>query len=404
MILLVGVSVRALMESAAESGYEAMGIDYFGDIDACRQGKTMNLTVDYGVRPTVKNLLEVAKNVSCRSLIYASGPENAPEQLDYWEERGLLKGNGVSVLRKVRNPRELRRSLGQVGAKMPGFCSVKEWRYPPNRKRWLLKPLNRGGGHGILALPEEKEDANRLISALPDPTQYIIQEFMSGIPGSVSFLANGQKAVVLGTSRQLIGSRGKERPFLYEGNIVPLDLRGMMNPKDFEKEITKMVQHITKDFGLKGINTLDFIVNRDGIWVLEVNPRWSASVELIEKALGERLFACHLAACNGADLEGMTDLLKRIQTANTHTFWGKRVVYAPESGVIVQCDGNQLEYLYRQGVRDIPRKDTKIEKGQPICSVLTSGATDRHCELRLGVKAKWAGQFFGQCGVMAVAR
>ncbi len=41
---------------------------------------------------------------------------------------------------------------------------------------------------------------------------------------------------------------------------------------------------VTGEFGLVGVNGIDFIV-RDGIpYAIEVNPRWCASMELVERA------------------------------------------------------------------------------------------------------------------------
>ncbi len=393
MILLVGASVRALMESAVESGHEVIGIDFFSDIDTRWQGKTINLSEDYGLKPTIKHVLEVAKTISCDGLVYASGPENTTKELNYWERKGLLRGNGISTLTKVRNPWKLHQSLGKIGVKMPRFCSVGEWKYHEDVKRWLLKPLNRGGGHGIVELSKKKEDVLDLLSGLSRPACFIVQEYIDGIPGSVTFLANGRKAVVLGTSRQLI-SENIFRPFLYEGNIVPLDIHTVMNPLDFEKQITTICEHLSKDFSVIGINTVDFIINEEGIWILELNPRWSASVELIEKSLGKRLFAYHLAACKGMEL---TQNIQQCKPPNK--FWGKRIVYAPAPSIIENLTMAQLRRLYEEGVRDIPSMGTIIPKGQPLCTVLAEGVTDQNCNMRLKIKTEWIQRFFGETGV-----
>jgi len=412
MILLVGASVRALMESAAESGYETVGLDFYGDADTCWQGSTLSLPGDYGLKPTVKHLLEVARTISCHGLVYASGPENTPRELEFWERCGILLGNGVSSLTKARNPWELCRSLGQVGVRMPRFSTVENWKQIEDGEKWLLKPLNRGGGHGILELPERREDAEKLVSGLLHPAQFIIEEFQAGIPGSVTFLANGQQAVVLGTSRQLSGRQEDKRPFLYQGNIVPLDMKGLMDQEVFNKELTKAAEVLTKDFGLKGINTLDFSVNREGVWILELNPRWSASVELIERSLGQRLFAAHLAGCGEEELTSIKSILQRsprnaqlknrqkIKNRQTLPFWGKRIVYAGISGEMAYGNEKSLLFLYKQGVRDIPRAGTKIERGQPLCTVLAQGFSDQDCAQRLLAKVEWAEQLFRKAEIL----
>ena len=82
---------------------------------------------------------------------------------------------------------------------------------PPGQ--WLLKPRDSGGGIGITWARE----GNQL------PAGYLLQEFQDGIPASVSFLADGRDAVILGMSEQLIGwGEFGARGFAYCGNIVPL--------------------------------------------------------------------------------------------------------------------------------------------------------------------------------------
>jgi predicted ATP-grasp superfamily ATP-dependent carboligase len=259
----------------------------------------------------------------------------------------------------------------------------------------LLKPLDGGGGRGVRALPQEKDTAQRLISGLQEPARYIVQEHISGFPASVTFLADGQRTEVLGTSRQLTVRQGANN-FIYAGNIVPFDtslISGASRTLDvFEKSLWRICSHLSTVFCLRGINTLDFVINSKGIWVLEVNPRWSASVELIERWRGERLFVRHLAACRASQRRIPLDRDEGGLNRNRQGFWGKRIVYA-KSSFQVGC-GLDLGYLYEQGVRDIPVAGTKIEKGEPICTVLSPAASDAACLRKLQLKAGWVRRFF----------
>lgn len=393
MILLVGASVRALMESAVESGSQVTGLDFFGDVDTRLLGETKDLVRDFGLQPSIRVLLEVAKSISCEGLVYGSGPENSPEGLAYWEDQGLLLGNGAAVLTKVRNPWLLCQCLEQIGVKMPQFCSVEQWKQDKNKKQWLLKPMHRGGGNGIVELPRKKEAVEALLSSLENSDKYIIEEFIKGIPASATFLANGREAVLLGTSRQLIGEERLAKPFRYVGNIVPLAVPEL---QVLAQELEKVIQHLTASFGLRGVNTLDFIINTEGIWVLELNPRWSGSVELIENYLGERLFVRHLMACRGQEFI-CQELFDGKQIRGLQpTYWGKILVYAEYPFTVKKCGEKEVRFLYKNGVRDIPRAGTRIAKGSPICTVLTEASSDRDCERRLQAKSEWALSFLGQ--------
>ena len=308
----------------------------------------------------------------------------------------MLLGNKVAVLDQVRDPWKLKQALAEIEVAMPEFHRVDDWDPDTQGKIMLLKPLDGGGGRGVRVLPQEKDTAQGIISSLQKPARYIVQDYISGFPASVTFVADGQRTEVLGTSRQLTVRQGALN-FINAGNIVPFDtslISGISVSLDvFEERLWRICSHLSTVFHLRGINTLDFVINSKGIWVLEVNPRWSASVELIEEWRGERLFAKHLAACRVSQrslpFNGDESRLNQKRPG----FWGKRIVYA-KSSFQVGC-GLDLSYLFEQGVRDIPVAGTKIEKGEPICTVLSSAASDAACWRMLLLKAGWVRRFLG---------
>lgn len=399
MLLLVGVSVRALIESAAASGYRVRGIDFFGDADALWHGQVVSLE-DLGKTQTVKNLFEVAKTIPCSGLVYASGPENTPEELHFWESRGLLCGNEGEVLKKVRDPWRLQQCLNIAGVAMPPFYSPEQWNRGAKTGRWLLKVLNRGSCHGITELPADDNSVQKALAETDDLSPLIIQEYIEGISASATFLANGKEAAVLGTSRQLIGRNRRNRSFSYEGNIVPLDPRAALDLQDFRNKINEIAKRLTSCFALKGINTVDFILNAEGIWILEVNPRWSGSVELIERARGKSLFGDHLTGCKGRELPRFQKVIAESADGGEElrNFIGKKLVFADKNLSIGELREQDYRSLYEQGVRDIPRAKTEIAKGQPLCTVLVEGISDQDCFTRLQEKSQLIHQYFEKTG------
>lgn len=383
MILLVGASVRALTESAASSKIQVTGIDFFGDLDCC--GEILTPNKQRSAFSTL-GLLKIAQGLKCQGLVYGSGPENHWEALRYWEDQNLLLGNGYNTLVKARNPYLLRETLGQIGVKMPDFFSPNQ--IPPAGS-WLLKPLFRGGGHGIARLPSEEAGIRSVLSQLDDAERYIVQEFQDGIPASMTFLADGKKVLLLGFSYQLIQEDSEKNSFLYTGNIVP-----MPSPyPSFGEDMAVLASHLTADFGLKGINTLDFILCENGVRVLEINPRWSGSVELIEAWLGRSLFLDHIKACGGelpqaAEWEGLL-------SACSSRFFGKKILYANTSFTIRNYEEG-WQSLYEYGLRDIPRPGGLTMKGEPICTVLADGSSKEECMSALEKKAHWAREFYEQ--------
>jgi predicted ATP-grasp superfamily ATP-dependent carboligase len=125
-----------------------------------------------------------------------------------------------------------------------------------------------------------------------------------------------------------------------------------------------------------GVNGIDVVVRDGQVFVLELNPRYSASMELIERGGALNVFETHVAACGGV-------LAKTIGAPRD--VLGKAVLWARRDIVI----GNTRGWLSRDDVRDIPHPGERIRRGHPICTVFARGRDDAACygELAAGVAA-----------------
>ena len=386
MLLLIGASVRDLTESAAESGLQFTGIDFFGDLD-CR-GKVITPDISSDLEPTTQGLLKIARGIECRGLVYGSGPENHRHALRYWEKRGLLLGNGYDSLVQARNPYLLREVLRKINVNMPRFYSPDQ---APLSGSWLLKPLSGGSGTGIVRLPPKEAGIRGVLSRLHKPSRYIVQEYQDGIPASITFLADGSSALPVGSSYQIIQERNGKHPFRYIGNIVPLPAPS----PGFWNDMAGIASHLTAAFGLRGLNTLDFILCGSGIRVLELNPRWSGSVELIEAWLARRLFLDHVRACGGELPMGAK--WEEIVSARPLRFYGKKILYS-DTSFTVQDYREGWQPLYQYGIRDIPRPGSPVQEDEPICTVLADGTSKEACMSKLEEKARLVRGFYEQKG------
>jgi len=123
-------------------------------------------------------------------------------------------------------------------------------------------------------------------------------------------------------TRQLLGRDfDLSRPFLYVGSIGPLVLR--------DRELARLdaLANVLAANGLVGLFNIDFVRNEAGLWPIEVNPRHSASVEVIERAVGLAALHWHVMACREGALPQSVPL-------SSDRCAGKAVVYAQQSGAI----------------------------------------------------------------------
>jgi predicted ATP-grasp superfamily ATP-dependent carboligase len=209
--------------------------------------------------------------------------------------------------------------------------------------------------------------------------EHLLQAPIEGRPASAVFVADGERSVVLGLTEQLIGrDELGGRGFCWCGNILPLadarhDTFAVLD------SVEAMIAALTRRFGLRGVNGIDVVVaegphglghGRPRPYLVEVNPRYTASMELVEHAYGLNIFAHHVAAMEG-DLPEFS-LADRLQSG--YAYLGKGVVYARRTLVMPET-----ENWFERGRRDIPFPGERIESGHPVCTVLARGESRAGC-------------------------
>jgi len=303
-----------LAELARRDG--VIAFDLFGDLDLRRMARVVK-------RENLTALVDAAMEEEPGEVIYGASFENHPTLVERLAERHTLLGNPPEVLRAVRDPARLAAVLGDSYARST-FT-------PPSSGRWLRKPMRGGGG---IRVREWRG------GALPAGT--FLQERIDGVPCSVAAIGDGKDAVVLGLSEQLVGERAfGVRGHRWCGNLVP---PRVPVPLDQPQAICS---RLAAAFGLRGPFGVDFIWDGERAWTIEVNPRPTASLEVIQPARAA----------------------------------GKAVLFATED-LVVDSEG----WLER-GVRDVPHPGERIAKGRPICTIVTTAATPEEALAALEAEA-----------------
>jgi predicted ATP-grasp superfamily ATP-dependent carboligase len=349
-VLIAGLTTRALAESAARAGAAIVTVDYFGDLDQARLCETHSLR-ERGLGYSAAAILETARELAYDAFVYCGGLENHPGVVAELCRDRVLLGNAPEALRRVRDPGELLPYLARQGFVVPETRRAAD---PlPASGRWLSKPVRGGGGQGV-----------RHWDGRPLAAAQILQAFVEGVSASAAFVADGRRSVVLAWTAQLHSPGG----FRYAGNVMPLG-----GPAAAREEIVAIAEALTREYGLRGLNGVDFVLRGSRPVVLEVNPRYCASMELIERASGTSVFGLHVAACRG-ELPADVALPPGV--------WGKAIVYATRTVAAPDTTAWLAE-----GVRDVPHPGDVIRAGHPICTVLASAPTREACEAALRAEA-----------------
>src|SRR4029450_8374934 len=104
-VLLAGMSVRAMAESAAKDGYRVTSVDGFGDLDTIRASdRVLTPRRDLNRPYSVERMVRLSKLATADSFAYGANLENHPAAVGRLAEGRALLGNGPAELRLARHP------------------------------------------------------------------------------------------------------------------------------------------------------------------------------------------------------------------------------------------------------------------------------------------------------------
>jgi predicted ATP-grasp superfamily ATP-dependent carboligase len=338
-------------------------VDAFGDLDLRACARVIALRrEDGGFDPAAA--AAAARKIPAEAAAYTSNFENHPSAVAALAAGRRLLGNPSPVLARVRDPIELMLALRRHGFETPVSRARAPRSVADGPRRWLLKPRRSGGGHGTSAWRPGR----------PVGRHQYLQERVAGTPGSIVFLADGRSALALALSRQIVGERGfGASGFRYCGSLMGAGL--FEAEGELSGRARAMADTVTREFGLVGLNGVDFIARAGVPWPIEVNPRYSASMELLERRGGTPLFELHADACMGRLPEAPPRPVRGVL--------GKAVVFARRDVTLRETHG----WLRDAAIADVPHPGERIPRGRPICTVFASGRNADTCLRALGSKA-----------------
>jgi predicted ATP-grasp superfamily ATP-dependent carboligase len=360
-VLIVAASGRALAASARRGGYWPLVVDFFGDSDTIALAHAHARLEDGLARGITLDTLDaaLARVTAGRQpcgLVWGTGFEDRPVLLTHLARRWRLCGNGAETVATLKNPLAFAALCDDCGIAHPETTLLP----PSNTGGWLAKRKGGAGGGHIKPATERH--------AAPD---IYYQRHVAGTPVSLLFLADGQRALILGSSAQWAAPTA-HHPFRYGGAVRPAALTAST-----AGALADSVRRLAAAIPLLGLNSADFLVERDGFRLLEVNPRPSATLDIFEPP-GGSLFALHISACDGALDRAAPNLPGAMATA---------IVYADRDARIPAVP-------WPDWVADRPHAGTDVRAGEPLCTVHACAATAADARAmadeRLATVLNWA--------------
>jgi len=342
-VLIAAISGRALAASARRGGYVPLVADFFGDEDTRALAEAhVRLDTNLARGMVADELLDALDTLAAAwrpaGTVCGTGFEDRPELLARISQRWALLGNSAETVARVKDPVEFAALCRECRIPHPPTS----FSQPANARGWLAK--RRGGAGGTHVTPAS--DAAESVSA-----DYF-QRRVDGTPVSALILANGGRSMVLGFSAQW-SAPSRAHPFRYGGAVRPAGLSLQLIAA-----MTAAVERLVAGVPLVGLNSADFLVDGEKFWLLEINPRPGATLDIFEPA-DVSLFGLHMAAIRGSLPERAPVLSGAVAAAT---------VYAPH-------DIRSVPTIdWPPWTADRQNAGTRVSAGDPICTVLAQAA------------------------------
>jgi predicted ATP-grasp superfamily ATP-dependent carboligase len=328
--------------------------DCFGDQDLiCHSEIFIQLPpVDQWTPETLLQTVVTLSHGEPCELIVGSGLEYCIEGLAQLPAHIHYLGNATNTLRQLRDATSFFKLLDTLKLPYPQTL----FSPPTTSTDYLVKNMQSCGGQAV-------KRANKVELQTGD----FFQKRMNGLSASATFIANGRHAELLAVNQQF-----HDEDFNLVGISQPMPVSDYVQHK-----LSEYIATLTHTTSLCGFNSLDVIIDdHDNIFILEVNPRISASVELL--ALND-MFSLHKQACGG---EVLPSIGQPSRLRQMHTLLADKAMRVNNHADWPEC------------CCDIPPSNRVIVQGEPVCTIIVS---DTEPEM-LEEKARKAKQYiFKNC-------
>lgn len=408
--IVVGFSARALAEATAAANSPPLVVDHFADHD-CRQAAEHVVRINpwggnvLNGSEFITELLAVGARPQSQVLL-AGGTENWPELVELLHQHFTVLGPTVGQLRQLRSPECWQQWAKQSSVPFPEIL----WQHDHPAGNWLRKPLRSAGGYWIRRSSKPHEPGNSrsqsrqtsdsthftqslatsATAPYPDSLDAYWQQHVPGRSlGVYCVLHHSGSEELLGATESISAAQWPgPSEFIYRGSLGPIKL-----PPHHCRQVADLCHLIQRETGLLGWLQLDFIEDQAGdLWLLELNPRWAAGMEVLFLAgINPVVYHCRAWQAETALADTIPGGVRLAHIAPTNTIaasgaqheflFGKAIVYAPREIELTHQRIESLHSLPCDNFADLPSHHLIadgqtahiLSRGEPLLTVRTGG-------------------------------
>lgn len=336
-LAIVGASVRAAAQSALRAGFAVVAADLFADADL--DGSCPITKID----DYPEALADWLSEQGVDAWMYTGALENFPALVGRLAATKPLWGVSGDALVRCRDPLVLQGVFAADGVAFPE--TLPREAAPAGGTGWLAKTYRHSAGAGVWPYGEH-----------PPGAAVYAQRLVAGEPLSAVWALGAEAPLLLGVTRQIVESFGYRGS---EGPVIP--------DRPTASALRVVGEALRSELGLRGVVGVDLVRGEDRLYVVEVNPRYTASVETLERAADASAVGSHAACFAGGAPVWPPEVVRSA---------AKRIVFA-RRGITIDASGAAwIDAERRAGrIADAPREGEAIATGRPVLTAFGAGPT-----------------------------
>jgi uncharacterized protein len=350
-VLIAAFSGRALAQSARRAGYVPLVVDAFGDLDTRAAAHAFEIIPDamqtgFRAKPLLAALDALVASAPSKpiGLVLGSGLEDKPRLWDILGKRYGVLGCTADTVRTCKDPQIFFAVLDELSIPHPETRMTP----PENPEGWITKRIGGSGGRHIRIAT---------LDARARPRRYF-QKKIEGERVSISAVVASDGISTSASQQWCTPTSGL--PFRY-GGAVSLPESSTATRLSMLTSIDKLARGLE----LHGLVSFDFIVSGGIAYLLEINPRPGATIDIFDDDQGT-LFQSHVAACLKQPIER--------RGSDTEIYKAAAILHADRAALTL----GQFDWPDWTADRGAP--GTHIPLGAPIATVFADDETSDAAE------------------------
>ncbi|MEI3606702.1 carbamoyl-phosphate synthase large subunit [Pseudogracilibacillus sp. SE30717A] len=236
---------------------------------------------------TLEDVMHVVKLENPIGVIVQFGGQTAINLAKGLEDRGVtILGTSLEAIDRAEDRNKFEQLLEQLDLKRPKGKAVtnkdmvmktaKEIGFPV-----LVRPSYVIGGSQMEIVYDEEELATYIqkIGAINPNKPLLIDQYLTGIEVDIDAISDGETTFVPGIMEHI------ERAGVHSGDSIAVYPPQRLS-ESVKQKCLKATEKIAKALDVVGLVNIQFIIQQDDVYIIEVNPRASRTIPFLSKVTG----------------------------------------------------------------------------------------------------------------------